>query len=77
MEPQKEFKRSAAQQELFDKVEKLSQKDESELLARLVVQQSLANKLTEKTRRNTSVLVNIVIIIIILEIISAFFSQVI
>jgi hypothetical protein len=61
------------QQEIVDRLEKLSKKDEKELLARLIVEQGISNDLLDRTRKNTVTMVNIIVILLILEILVAIF----
>jgi hypothetical protein len=49
-----------------ERIEKLSQKSETELLARLLVEQHRGNELLERNRKNTSFLVTVVVVGVIL-----------
>ena len=55
-----------------ERIERLSQKSESELLARLLVEQHRGNELIERNRKNTSIMVTVLVVLIIAQIITSF-----
>ena len=62
---------SASDQKLLERIEHLSMKDEKNLLARIIVEQGIANGILERTRKNTSTLTTMAWVVIIISIIAA------
>ena len=54
-----------------ERIERLSKLDQNELLARLLIEQVRGNDLLERNRKNTSTLVTIAIVLIILTILAS------
>jgi len=53
----------------LERLEELSKKDEKELLARLIIEQGIANDILERTRKNTATLTTMAWVLIIITLI--------